>query len=315
MYDKNTKNKSFVDMWRCLQDQGIENNNFMLKLINPELEGFDINDLKTEDKVKRAELLDKVVDECMKNIWFFFREVVRIPNEMGTLVGIEDHHSPFILNPINMAMIYLYDYNQDFIACNILNSGGTTTTLNLLKIYYLHFGQGSCDYVKSYIIDTFVQNIVSDKRAEYLENNVTASYYKSFYRLLYKNDVKSNFFKYNIDDLDRLQRILDIKDIDGLFEDVTEEKPIHFLHINNFNPDIVVDMVYKIKNNDEHVYGVTEYVNREKRNPLNDDSKYLSMVSGYLSTVYDVLDSNICKIFYDRQNFIKERIYILNFDY
>ena len=32
VYDKNTKNKSFINQWRYLQSEDIDNNIFMLKL-------------------------------------------------------------------------------------------------------------------------------------------------------------------------------------------------------------------------------------------------------------------------------------------
>ena len=51
MYNTKTKNLSFITMWHYLQDQGIENNIFMLELKDESLINFDITDLYTNDKV------------------------------------------------------------------------------------------------------------------------------------------------------------------------------------------------------------------------------------------------------------------------
>ena len=83
MIHKTTKNPSFLNMRYFLQDNNVENDSFMLELYDESLENFDISDLSTGDNKAREALISRVIKECQKNIWFFFREVVRIPCEVG----------------------------------------------------------------------------------------------------------------------------------------------------------------------------------------------------------------------------------------
>ena len=77
---KTTKNKSFLDMHHYLKSIGIKNNEFMLALIDPDLENIDPHDPHLNAYYKQ-----KVLRECMCNYWYFLREVVRIPGANGTI--------------------------------------------------------------------------------------------------------------------------------------------------------------------------------------------------------------------------------------
>ena len=72
---KTTKNKSFLDMHHYLKSIGIKNNEFMLTLIDPDLDGIDPHDPNLNMYYKQ-----KVLRECICNFWYFIREVVRIPS-------------------------------------------------------------------------------------------------------------------------------------------------------------------------------------------------------------------------------------------
>ena len=61
---KTTKNKSFLDMHHYLKSIGIKNNEFMLALIDPDLEYINPHDPHLNAYYKQ-----KVLRECMCNYW------------------------------------------------------------------------------------------------------------------------------------------------------------------------------------------------------------------------------------------------------
>ena len=67
---KTTKNKSFLDMHHYLKSIGISNNEFMLTLIDPDLDGIDPHDPHLNMYYKQ-----KIFRECLCNYWYFIREV------------------------------------------------------------------------------------------------------------------------------------------------------------------------------------------------------------------------------------------------
>ena len=75
---KTTKNKSFLDMHHYLKSIGIKNNEFMLTLLDPDLDGVDPYDPNLNTYYKQ-----KILRECITNYWYFIREVVRIPSAGG----------------------------------------------------------------------------------------------------------------------------------------------------------------------------------------------------------------------------------------
>lgn len=75
-------NNSFIKMAQVLKDMHVIHNDFFLKTIN---EGVDILDpfnpsLSDEEKAL-------VIKECKENIWYFLREIARIPEEPRPLSG------------------------------------------------------------------------------------------------------------------------------------------------------------------------------------------------------------------------------------
>jgi len=72
--DFNTRNKSFLKMWKTLKALGIKNNKFFLMLFDKGLSGVDPHapNLSHDHQVR-------IAIEVAKNPWYFMREVVRIP--------------------------------------------------------------------------------------------------------------------------------------------------------------------------------------------------------------------------------------------
>lgn len=99
---ESTKNKSFLKVRDQLRMKGIRNNQFFLILLNPLLEFVDPYDPNIT-----PEQAMMVAEECQLNIFYFLREVVRIPEQGGTMVR-------FKLDRGTLAALYCFYHNQNF---------------------------------------------------------------------------------------------------------------------------------------------------------------------------------------------------------
>jgi hypothetical protein len=81
-YQMSTTNQSFLDMHYFLKAKGIKNNKFFLVLYDTDLAGVDPRDPRLNLMMKR-----KILAECIRNYWYFIREVVRIPMQGGEVGG------------------------------------------------------------------------------------------------------------------------------------------------------------------------------------------------------------------------------------
>lgn len=79
IYDIKTKNDTFIEMWQELKNKGVKNNKFFLLLYDESLQGVDPHDEKnlTEEQKYRIQI------EVQKNVWYFLREIIRIPEPGG----------------------------------------------------------------------------------------------------------------------------------------------------------------------------------------------------------------------------------------
>ena len=80
-----TRNTSFLKVSRILARNGVKNNKFFLALFDPELADIDPHDPDLSD-----EMQDRVLAECVRNMWYFVREVVRVPVS-GPAIPFELH--------------------------------------------------------------------------------------------------------------------------------------------------------------------------------------------------------------------------------
>lgn len=76
IYDWDTENTSFIDVHKQLKLLGIKNNAFHLILLNPALKGVDPYDPNLSPTT-----IMMIIQECQLNIFYFLREVVRIPEQ------------------------------------------------------------------------------------------------------------------------------------------------------------------------------------------------------------------------------------------
>lgn len=137
-YDRKTENKSFIDMWHHLQRYNIENNIFMLGTRDSMLLEFSMDKWNsfpraTDSDYKVIESFRyRLIDEIRENIWFYFREIVFVPDKENP--GKFRH---FNLTPQTMMMIYLYINNSSYITTEI--NEDILMTQYFLWAYNRHF--------------------------------------------------------------------------------------------------------------------------------------------------------------------------------
>lgn len=114
--DINTNNKSFIKGMKELKNKDIKNNKFMLEVKNDEIRYIDIQ--KTIELENGGEN-QLILNECIDNIWFFFRELVtvnNIPKEYRKgFINLQDTEIPFILSWETMRILYYYSKGYDII--------------------------------------------------------------------------------------------------------------------------------------------------------------------------------------------------------
>ena len=123
-----TNNKSFLEMHQFLKDRGIQNNKFMLVLLNPELARIDPRDPNLPMPYRAL-----VLRECLSNPWYFFREIIRVPQE-GQAAGV-----PFQLNRGNLALLFCLMLNMN-IYLELPRQTGKTIGADCWYLYLYNFG-------------------------------------------------------------------------------------------------------------------------------------------------------------------------------
>lgn len=182
LYQLNTKNKSFLKVSKLLKDEGIRNYAFPLQIYDPDLIEID----PWGDEVKdNLVLQSKIAIEISKNLWYFLREILRIPTPGGTV--------PYDIHRGNLAMTFslLCNFNTAvmlprqhyktysavayylwimlFVVKNysmiFTHKDFTNTVENLKKLKVLLEESNEC--LPSYLIPNFNSNIDKDNNTEY----------------------------------------------------------------------------------------------------------------------------------------------------
>lgn len=132
---KETTNQSFIDMHHYLKSKGIQNNDFFLALIDAGLAGVDPRDPNLNQYTK-----GRIMRECQLNYWYFLREVVRIPDQGGT-VGSGKRYG---LHRGNLAMNFLFvlNFNQ-FV--EMPRQHGKTTAALCRYLWVYNFGTSNSE--------------------------------------------------------------------------------------------------------------------------------------------------------------------------
>lgn len=118
IYDVKTKNLSFLKVSRMLRQKGIKNNKFMLELHDEDLVGVDPYSKEVE---KNPTLQLKIYREICRNVWYYLREVVRIPAD-----GAEIRYE---LNIANATMAFLKLQNKNIIEIICRQHGKTMSNI------------------------------------------------------------------------------------------------------------------------------------------------------------------------------------------
>lgn len=132
-YHMSTNNKSFLEISKYLEDSGITNNKFMLVLLDPDLARIDPHDPNLPRQMKA-----KVLKECLHNPWYFFREIVRIPDS-GQATGVK-----FELTRGNLALIFCLMLNLNTFLEQPRQTGKTISSL-CWYLYIFNFGTANSE--------------------------------------------------------------------------------------------------------------------------------------------------------------------------
>ena len=127
-YDTETNNLSFLQVASDLKKLGIKNNMFFLRLYDKCLQGIDPHGPIT---AMSNELCQRIMAECIRNPWYYLREVCRIPDQ-GNSNGI-----PYKLNRANLAATWCFVNNIDHYLTIPRQIGKTQSILANLTWAYL----------------------------------------------------------------------------------------------------------------------------------------------------------------------------------
>jgi hypothetical protein len=112
-YDTGTKNKSFLQVALDLKTLGVKEWYFMLEIKDPYL--VNVDPFKTKKDSDEPDLtkdqISRITIECVHNIWYYLREVVRIPSA-GSPEGV-----PYIANRGNIAQTWCLLHGLDSWLC------------------------------------------------------------------------------------------------------------------------------------------------------------------------------------------------------
>lgn len=134
LYDTGTKNKSFLQVAMDLKALGRKNFYFMLQLNDPTLINVDpYADNLTNDQVTR------ILFECRNNIWYYLREVARIPSQGGQPV-------PYKANRGNIAQTWCILHGIDSWLCLPRQQGKTQSVLAVFSWAY-NFGTNDSVFI------------------------------------------------------------------------------------------------------------------------------------------------------------------------
>lgn len=134
IYHVRTRNISFIQTASDLKSLGIKNYMFHLKLYDRSLEFVDPHSPLLLEEQKIA-----VMNECLRNPWYFLRECVRIPDQGGT--GI-----PYQLHRANLASTFCFLMGIDHYLVIPRQTGKTMSTMAILAWAFL-FGTTSSEFM------------------------------------------------------------------------------------------------------------------------------------------------------------------------
>lgn len=186
IYDFGTSNTSFLRVCNMLVSLGVKNHRFMLELKNEDLSGVDPFSVSLSTETKLA-----IMKECKENIFYFLREVVRIPltdsgpdmryeadernltqallatNRFDTLVEGKRQTRKTISTCCILLWIFMFQTNEDM----KLMSRSTNVTKNILEIIvrlYMHLPlyMNSIGIIDNYKTETQIHSEMNRNKME-----------------------------------------------------------------------------------------------------------------------------------------------------
>lgn len=133
IYHMTTKNISFLQTSKDLAALGIKNNKFFLKLYDERLIDVNPHDKNLSDEMKFA-----VLNECLRNPWYYLRECCLIPFD-GSTGG-----QPYLLNRANLASTFCFLNHIDHYLVIPRQKGKTQSTIAIITWTFL-FGTASTE--------------------------------------------------------------------------------------------------------------------------------------------------------------------------
>lgn len=133
-YHIGTSNKSFLQVARDLQQLGIKNYYFML-----EIHDYSLVDVDPYSPNLTREQVSRIMNECTRNIWYYLREICRIPTQGG--VGV-----PFKANRGNIAQTWCVMHGIDSWLTLPRQQGKTQSILAVFAWAY-SFGTSSSNFI------------------------------------------------------------------------------------------------------------------------------------------------------------------------
>ena len=83
-YDIGTTNKSFLQVAKDLKQAGIKNCYFMLEIYDISLVNVDPYSVDKDGKSNLTkDQISRIINECIRNPWYYLREISRIPDQGG----------------------------------------------------------------------------------------------------------------------------------------------------------------------------------------------------------------------------------------
>jgi len=128
VYHYETKNDSFIKMAKLLKSMGIKNYKFFLKLYDEKL-----RDVDPHDENLSPEIVTRIGREIRRNVWYYLREVVRIP------VPGNPEGKRYELHRGNLALTWL-QINNINCAEELPRQNGKTISAECNFIYFYNYG-------------------------------------------------------------------------------------------------------------------------------------------------------------------------------
>ena len=140
LIDLGTQNKSFLQVAQDLKTLGLKNWYFMLEIYDYSLVNIDPYALDSNGHTSLSQdQVTRIMTECMRNPWYYLREICRIPDPGGTAV-------PYIANRGNIAQAWCIFHGLDSWLCLPRQQGKTQSALGAQAWMY-SFGTSQSQFI------------------------------------------------------------------------------------------------------------------------------------------------------------------------